>query len=88
MTYSMEGIPATQTELVRAVQSLAASAKGIESSLDEIHGRLSHIGDCLGQLPDSGNNYDRDKNLCDIVEQLMSIDRNFQAFCEWQSENS
>jgi hypothetical protein len=88
MTYSIEGVPATQTELVRAVQSLAASAKGIESSLDEIHGRLSHIGDCLGQLPDSANTYDRDKNLCDIVEQLMSIDRNFQAFCEWQSENS
>ena len=88
MTYSIEGIPATQTELVRAVQSLAASARGIESSLDEIHGRLSHIGDCLGQLPDSANTYDRDKNLCDIVEQLMSIDRNFQAFCEWQSENS
>ena len=88
MTYSIEGVPATQTELVRAVQSLAASAKGIKSSLDEIHGRLSHIGDCLGQLPDSGNNYDRDKNLCDIVEQLMSIDRNFQAFCDWQSENS
>jgi|TARA_Y100000289_G_C3869898_1_gene122905 hypothetical protein len=45
MTYSIEGIPATQTELVRAVQSLAASAMGIEQHLDKIHDRLDGIED-------------------------------------------
>ena len=47
MTYSIEGIPATQTELVRAVQSLASSAMAIEESLDKIAKRLSGIEDSL-----------------------------------------
>ena len=47
MTFSNEAIPATQTELVRAVQSLASSAMGIEESLDKIAKRLSGIEDSL-----------------------------------------
>ena len=47
MTHSIKGITATQTELIRAVQSLASSAMGIEESLDKIAKRLDGIEDTL-----------------------------------------
>ena len=50
MTYSIEGIPATQTELVRAVQSLAASAIGIEGQLTDINEKLGEIDTTLRAL--------------------------------------
>lgn len=45
MTNSIEGLPATQTQLIRAVHSLVASAMGIEQSLNKIHDRLDGIED-------------------------------------------
>jgi len=45
MTYSIEGIPATQTELVRAVQSLASTVKGIELQLVDISNHLSQLSE-------------------------------------------
>ena len=47
MTHSIEANPATQTQLIRAVQSLASSAMGIEESLDKIAKRLDGIEDTL-----------------------------------------
>lgn len=124
MTHSIEGIPTTEDNLLRAIKTLATSAMGIEKhlntiadNLDTIHDRLDGIedsflgfaptGDKLVEVkhsidsgfknvtdsidalclePPSSSHSDRDTNLMHIVEQLMSIDRNFQAFCDCQSE--
>jgi len=55
MTHSIEGILTTEEKLVRAVQTLASSAMGIEESLNKIHDRLDGIEDSFVGLSVTAN---------------------------------
>lgn len=76
-----------EERLLSAIETLATSAMGIEQSLNNIADRLDGIEDSfVGLTITVRNNGDRDTNLMHITEQLMDINRNFEAFCDWQSE--